>query len=62
VYGEVVFDRVWFAYRGEDWVLRDVSLRIAPGERVAIVGATGSGKTTLVKLLDRLYDVQRGCR
>ena len=58
--GEIVFDRVWFAYRGEDWVLRDVSFRIAPGERVAIVGATGSGKTTTIKLLDRLYDVQRG--
>jgi ATP-binding cassette subfamily B multidrug efflux pump len=58
--GEIVFDRVWFAYRGDDWVLRDVSFRIAPGERVAIVGATGSGKTTIIKLLDRLYDVQRG--
>jgi ATP-binding cassette, subfamily B, multidrug efflux pump len=58
--GEIVFDRVWFAYRGEDWVLRDVSFRIEPGERVAIVGATGSGKTTIIKLLDRLYDVQRG--
>jgi ATP-binding cassette subfamily B multidrug efflux pump len=58
--GEIVFDRVWFAYREEDWVLRDVSFRIAPGERVAIVGATGSGKTTIIKLLDRLYDVQRG--
>jgi ATP-binding cassette subfamily B protein len=60
VRGEVVFEHVWFAYRGEDWVLRDVSFRIAPGEHVAIVGATGSGKTTLIKLLDRLYDVQRG--
>ncbi len=58
--GEIVFEHVWFAYRGEDWVLRDVSFRIAPGERVAIVGATGSGKTTIIKLLDRLYDVQRG--
>ena len=58
--GEIVFEHVWFAYRGEDWVLRDVSFRVAPGERVAIVGATGSGKTTIIKLLDRLYDVQRG--
>jgi ABC-type multidrug transport system fused ATPase/permease subunit len=57
---EIEFDHVSFAYREEDWVLRDVSFRIAPGERVAIVGATGSGKTTIIKLLDRLYDVQRG--
>jgi ATP-binding cassette subfamily B protein len=58
--GEIVFDHVWFAYSGEDWVLRDVSFRIAPGEEIAVVGATGSGKTTLIKLLDRLYDVARG--
>ena len=60
VRGEIVFEHVWFAYRGEEWVLRDVSFRVAAGEHVAIVGATGSGKTTLVKLLDRLYDVGRG--
>jgi ABC-type multidrug transport system fused ATPase/permease subunit len=60
VRGEIEFDHVSFAYRNEDWVLRDVSFRIAPGERVAIVGATGAGKTSIIKLLDRLYDVQRG--
>ncbi len=49
-----------FAYRDEDWVLRDVSFRVEPGETVAIVGATGSGKTTLIKLLAGFYDAQRG--
>jgi ATP-binding cassette subfamily B protein len=54
------FDHVWFAYKGEDWVLRDVSFRIAPGETVAIVGHTGAGKTTMISLMLRFYDVQQG--
>lgn len=58
--GRVDFDQVWFAYSGENWVLRDVSFHIQPGETVAIVGATGSGKTTLINLLLRFYDVQQG--
>ena len=58
--GEVEFKNVWFAYAGEDWVLRDLSFRVAPGERVAFVGATGAGKTTVIKLLTRLYEVSRG--
>ena len=56
----IEFDDVWFAYKGEDWVLRDVSFRIAPGETVAIVGHTGAGKTTMISLMLRFYDVQQG--
>jgi ATP-binding cassette subfamily B protein len=57
---DIEFDRVWFAYNGEDWVLRDVNFRVTPGETLAIVGHTGAGKTTLTNLLLRFYDVQRG--
>src|SRR5262249_5583924 len=56
----IEFDHVWFAYKDEDWVLRDVSFTIQPGETVAIVGHTGAGKTTIISLLLRFYDVQRG--
>ena len=64
--GEIEFRNVWFSYRhvenpsDEDWVLRDVSFRVAPGETFAIVGHTGAGKTTLISLLLRFYDIQRG--
>jgi ATP-binding cassette subfamily B protein len=58
--GRVEFDRVSFAYRGEDWVLRDVSFSIEPGEKVALVGATGSGKTTIASLLLGFYEPQAG--
>ena len=60
VRGAIEFDHVWFAYKGEDYVLRDVSFRVEPGEKIAIVGATGSGKTSVIKLLSRFYDVSRG--
>ncbi|HEX7004300.1 MAG TPA: ABC transporter ATP-binding protein [Trueperaceae bacterium] len=58
--GEVEFDHVWFAYQNEEWVLRDLSFEIAPGESVAFVGHTGAGKTTIISLVSRFYDVQRG--
>ena len=58
--GEVEFDRVWFAYKDGEPVLRDVSFRVAPGEKVAIVGATGAGKTTIANLLCRFYEFQQG--
>jgi ATP-binding cassette subfamily B multidrug efflux pump len=64
--GEIEFRNVWFSYRNvpepaeEDWVLRDVSFRVAPGQSFAIVGHTGAGKTTLISLLLRFYDIQRG--
>ena len=64
--GEIEFRNVWFSYRNvaepadEDWVLRDVSFRVEPGETFAIVGHTGAGKTTLISLLLRFYDIQRG--
>jgi ATP-binding cassette subfamily B protein len=64
--GDIEFRNVWYAYRGgaapsdDDWVLRDVSFHIAPGQALAIVGHTGAGKTTLIQLLLRLYEIQRG--
>jgi ATP-binding cassette subfamily B multidrug efflux pump len=60
VRGEVELRDVWFAYNEGDWVLKGVSFRIEPGESVAVVGATGAGKTSLISLISRFYDVQRG--
>ncbi len=58
--GEIEFRNVWFAYRGEEWVLRDVSFRVEAGRMAALVGLTGAGKTTIIHLLCRFYDPQRG--
>ena len=58
--GKIEFDHVWFAYSGEDWVLRDVSFTIEPGQSVAFVGATGAGKSSILNLIGRYYDVQKG--
>lgn len=58
--GRIEFEQVWFAYVGDEYVLRDVSFIAAPGERIGIVGATGSGKTTIISLLLRFYDVSKG--
>lgn len=60
VRGKVEFRNVWFAYVGEDWVLKDVSFTIEPGETVAFVGATGAGKSSILSLIARLYDIQQG--
>src|SRR5712692_5539766 len=56
VKGEVEFRDVWFAYNPGEWVLKGISLKICAGERVALVGATGAGKTSIISLLSRFYD------
>lgn len=58
--GEIVFDQVWFAYKEEKWVLRNVNFRIKPGETLALVGATGAGKSSVINILSRFYEVNRG--
>lgn len=58
--GHIQFQNVWFAYKGEDWVLKDVSFEVEPGQSIALVGHTGSGKTTITNLLMRFYDIQQG--
>jgi ATP-binding cassette subfamily B protein len=58
--GRIEFQNVWFAYKDDNWVLKDVSFTVEPGQSIALVGHTGSGKTTITNLLMRFYDIQRG--
>lgn len=58
--GRIEFDHVWFAYNGEDYILKDVSFVIEPGQKVAFVGATGAGKSSILNLIGRYYDIQKG--
>ena len=58
--GDIEFKNVWFAYKEGEWVLKDVSFHVAPGQKVAFVGATGAGKTTIQSLICRYYDIQKG--
>src|SRR6266542_511565 len=60
VVGHIELENVWFAYKDEDWILKDVSFKVEPGQSIALVGHTGSGKSTITNLLMRFYDVQRG--
>ncbi len=58
--GKIAFDKVWFAYTGKEYVLKDLNFEVEPGQTLAIVGSTGSGKSTIINILNRFYDIQKG--
>lgn len=58
--GEIVFENVWFAYNDDNWVLKDISFRVKPGETLALVGATGAGKSSTINILNRFYEIGKG--
>jgi ATP-binding cassette subfamily B multidrug efflux pump len=58
--GEIEFENVWFAYNDENWVLKDISFRVKPGETLALVGATGAGKSSTINILNRFYEINKG--
>jgi ATP-binding cassette subfamily B protein len=60
IQGDVKFEKVWFAYNDEDWVLRDINFEVKKGESLALVGATGAGKSSVINLLSRFYDIKKG--
>ena len=60
IQGKIEFEHVWFAYEGENWILKDVSFVMEPGQSIAFVGATGAGKSSILNLIGRYYDIQRG--
>jgi len=60
IVGNVKFDQVWFAYNEEDWVLKDISFEVKQGETIALVGATGAGKSSVINLLSRFYEINKG--
>lgn len=60
IYGKITFKNVWFAYNDENWVLKDINFEIQPGETLALVGATGAGKSSTINILSRFYEIQKG--
>ena len=58
--GEIDFDKVWFAYNEENWVLKNISFHVNPGETLALVGATGAGKSSTINILNRFYEIGKG--